>query len=159
MEFRRRPFDVRCSPHSLRSVREAKQRKLQQSRFFFFDVSSCASKLHRSDMHVQLVSFFFLSSKIRHYMTVIFLIDRCSESHGINWSTTVPWPELLFLVVPPLKPLFVFVSSRELRRRFHQLSSDDGSITWALTTVPSPELQRWQFILTASTCYVLQTKK
>ena len=30
----------------------------------------------------------------------------------------------------------------ELRRRFHQLSSDDGSISWAPTTVPSAELRR-----------------
>ncbi|KAG5397300.1 hypothetical protein IGI04_019114 [Brassica rapa subsp. trilocularis] len=35
-------------------------------------------------------------------------------------------PELLFLVVPPPKPLFVFVPSPELRRRFHHLSSDAG---------------------------------
>ena len=82
-------------------------------------------------MHVQLVRFFFLSSQIGHYTTVFFnnllliffvnLVNHRSFSSLSchHWSLSLS--------------------------SFHQLSSDDGSITWAPTA--SPELRRGRLLL------------
>uniref|UniRef100_M4F9Y6 Semialdehyde dehydrogenase dimerisation domain-containing protein n=1 Tax=Brassica campestris TaxID=3711 RepID=M4F9Y6_BRACM len=45
-----------------------------------------------------------------------------AHAESVNLQFDNPLDELLFLVIPPPKPLFVFVPSAELRRRFHYLS-------------------------------------